>query len=59
LPVRHPFGALDGGLTGGCSRKFRVLSAHAQKTSSYHFHIIEELPSSGEQTSALGMVFTT
>jgi hypothetical protein len=37
LPVRHPFGALDGGLKGDSPGDFWVLGSYASKASPYHF----------------------
>jgi len=37
LPVRHPLGALDGGLTGGCFGNSSILGGHSSKADSYHF----------------------
>jgi len=36
LPVRHPLGALDGGLKGDSPGDFWVLGSYASKASSYH-----------------------
>jgi len=39
LPVRHPLGALDGGLTGGCFGNSSILGGHSSKTDSYHYDV--------------------
>jgi len=36
LPVPHPFGALDGGLTGGCFGNSSILGGRCSKADSYH-----------------------
>ncbi len=36
LPVRHPLGALDGELTGGCCGNSSILGGHSSKAESYH-----------------------
>ncbi len=36
LPVRHPLGALDGGLKGDSPGDFWVLGSYASRASSYH-----------------------
>ncbi len=36
LLVRHPLGALDGGLTGGCFGNSSILGGHSSKADSYH-----------------------
>jgi hypothetical protein len=36
LPVRHPFGAIDGGLTGGCFGNSLTLGGYPSKANSYH-----------------------
>ncbi len=36
MPVRHPLGALDGGLTGCCSGNSSILGGHFSKADSYH-----------------------
>ncbi len=38
LPVGHPLGARDGGLTGGCFGNSSILGGHSSKADSYHFH---------------------
>ncbi len=35
-PVRHPLGAIDGGLTGGYFGNSSILGGHASKADSYH-----------------------
>ena len=37
MAVRHPPGALDGGLTGGCFGNSSILGGHSSKANSYHF----------------------
>ncbi len=37
LPVRHPLGALDGGLTGDCSGNSSILGSRCSKADSCHF----------------------
>ncbi len=39
LPIRHPLGALDGGLTGGCFGNSPILGSRCSKADSYHFNI--------------------
>ncbi len=36
LPVQHPLGALDGGLTDGCFGNSLILGGHSSKADSYH-----------------------
>ena len=36
LPVRHPLGALDSGLTGGRFGNSPILGGHSSKADSYH-----------------------
>ncbi len=37
MTVRHPLGALDGGLTGGCFGNSSILGSRYSKADSYHF----------------------
>ena len=36
LLVRHPLGALDGGLTGGCAGNSSILGSRCSKADSYY-----------------------
>ena len=36
--TRHPPGALDGGLTGGCFGNSSILGGHSSKANSYYFN---------------------
>ena len=39
LPARHPLGALDGGLTGGCFGNSSILGSRTSKADSYHLKL--------------------
>jgi len=43
LPVRHPLGALDGGLAGGCFGNSSILGGHSSKADSYQFSLLVTL----------------
>ncbi len=40
LLVQHPLGALDGGLTGGCSGNSTILGSRCSKADSYHSPVL-------------------